>query len=356
MAEDNRFDRLMTWADGVLQRRYGTVHWRCETLAGDASFRRYFRVSLEVAPHSHLLMDAPPAQEDCHPFVHVAQALLMHGVPAPAVLAADLDAGFLLLEDFGDALYLPALEQARDGDGPAGGQQAEALYGRAFDVLSRIQRLPADDLPACDRATLHGEMALFDHWFCGELLQAPVGGPRRTLLEAVCRELEDSALAQPQVFVHRDYHSRNLILRRQDPDGAPGVIDFQDAVRGPVTYDPVSLLRDCYIVWPEEQVERMALQYRDRLLAQGTVREYSDEAFLRDFDLMGLQRHLKVLGIFSRLWLRDGKPRYLSDLPVVMAYVRSVSARYPSLRDFHDWFAGELMPVAEQRLAEERPA
>jgi len=355
MTGADRSDRLMAWAANALRYRYGGVSWRCEALAGDASFRRYFRVSLDSAPHSLLLMDAPPPHEDCRPFLRVAQLLRMHGVPAPAVLAADPDGGFLLLEDFGDGLYLPALQRARDGGGPSGQGQAATLYDRAFTVLSRIQRIPAGDLPAYDRGELHREMALFDHWFCGELLQSPVGGARRMMLDTVYRELEDSALAQPQVFVHRDYHSRNLMLRRQAPDGQPGVIDFQDAARGPVTYDPVSLLRDCYIVWPAEQVERLALQYRDRLLSQGTVREYSAAAFLRDFDLMGLQRHLKVLGIFSRLWLRDGKPRYLDDLPVVMAYVRSVSSRYPSLQAFHDWFTGELMPLAERRLAE-RPA
>jgi aminoglycoside/choline kinase family phosphotransferase len=168
----------------------------------------------------------------------------------------------------------------------------------------------------------------------------------------VYRELEDSALAQPQVFVHRDYHSRNLMLRRQDPDGLPGVIDFQDAVRGPVTYDPVSLLRDCYIVWPADRVEALALGYRDELFRHGIVAEYSDAEFLRDFDLMGLQRHLKVLGIFSRLYLRDGKSRYLGDLPVVMDYVRTVSARHPSLQAFHEWFTADLVPLAGRRLAE----
>ncbi|MEX1196730.1 MAG: phosphotransferase [Pseudohongiellaceae bacterium] len=354
MAGDERYERLLEWADGALRHRHGSIEWRISGLDGDASFRRYFRVELDEAPHRYLLMDAPPPQEDCRPFVRVAQQLLRHAVPAPAVLAAELDAGFLLLEDFGDQLYLQALQQAVEEQGADGGEPAVELYRRAIDALLRIQPLPTGDLPRYDRKELHREMGLFDEWFCGGLLEQPVEGDRRELLETVYRELEDSALAQPQVFVHRDFHSRNLMRRRQDPDGLPGVIDFQDAVCGPVTYDPVSLLRDCYIVWPAERVEAMALYYRDELIRQGVVAKYGDEAFLRDFDLMGLQRHIKVLGIFSRLWLRDGKSRYLEDLPVVIDYVRTVSARYPSLEAFHNWFAGELAPRAERRLAELR--
>ncbi|MGM0632043.1 MAG: aminoglycoside phosphotransferase family protein [Pseudomonadota bacterium] len=352
---DERGDRLREWADRVVRGRHGPGGHRIEPMGGDASFRRYFRLHLEQPPYQYLLMDAPPEQEDCRPFVLVAQRLLAHGVPAPAVLAADLDEGFLLLQDFGDALYLPALEQARQLHGPDGGTEAAALYDRALAALLRLQRLPVTDLPLYDRDALRREMGLFDEWFCAALLRHPVRGERRGELDAVYRLLEDSALAQPRVLVHRDYHSRNLMLRRQQPDGLPGVIDFQDAVCGPVTYDLVSLLRDCYIVWTPETVRSMALRYRDRLLEQGVVPEYSDERFLRDFDLMGLQRHLKVLGIFSRLYLRDGKPRYLGDLPAVMEYVRRVAAAHPSLQAFHDWFAGELMPLAEARLAERRP-
>lgn len=354
MDGDERFERLREWAGDVLGHRHAGAHWRVSPLGGDASFRRYFRVHLDEAPHSYLLMDAPPPREDCRPFVRVAQQLLAHGVPAPAVLAAELDEGYLLLEDFGDELYLSALQQAVEQYGPDGGARAAELYHLAFDALLRIQAVPAGELPAYDRQALRREMALFDEWFCGGLLEQPVESDRRVLLEAVYSELEDSALAQPQVFVHRDYHSRNLMLRRQNPDGLPGVIDFQDAVRGPVTYDPVSLLRDCYIVWPAEQVEEMALRYRDDLVRHGIVTGYGDEDFLRDFDLMGLQRHIKVLGIFSRLYLRDGKSRYLGDLPVVMDYVRTVSARHPSLHAFHEWFAGDLMPSASRRLAELR--
>lgn len=347
MEFDDRAAQLRDWTARVLKERHdpATLRWDMEPLTGDASFRRYFRLTLHSETLSYMLMDAPPDREDCRPFLQIADLLRDHGVPAPRISAVDLDQGFMMLEDFGDSLYLPALTAARrQGDE----QQVDRLYGAALDCLARIQAVPAETLAPYDRALLHREMALFDEWFCAGLLGRAPDGQGRSLLDTLYRHLEDRALAQPQVFVHRDYHSRNLMIR--GAEALPGVIDFQDAVRGPVTYDLVSLLRDCYIVWPQAWVRERALAYLRELQAAGRCIDYAEADFLQDFDLMGLQRHLKVLGIFSRLYLRDGKARYLSDLPVVMDYVLEVTRRHAALQPFHDWFAAQCLPLARQRL------
>lgn len=358
---DQRLNALAVWARQCLQEMAGggplegTIH----TVSGDASFRRYFRIVLPAAPGSvkpHLqallsasrfiLVDAPPAHEDCRRFVRVAQLFRAAGMLTPRVLRADFEQGFMLLEDFGDALYLPALQTAAGAD---------ALYTAALSALLELQaRGNGSELAPYSRQMLRTEMSLFDHWFCERFLEVSLNDEELALLDRTWTFLEDAALAQPQVCVHRDYHSRNLMILNADVRHAPGVIDFQDAVRGPCTYDLVSLLRDCYIVWPQERVRHWALQFRAKAVQReilSGVGPEADAAFLRDFDLMGLQRHIKVIGIFCRLNLRDGKPRYMADVPLVIDYVQRVAAMHPEMAQFNHWFQNRVLPIARPRLA-----
>lgn len=315
-------------------------------LAGDASFRRYFRA--RAGGRSWIVALAPPATEKNREFVAVANWLVAAGVSAPGVLAADLERGFLLLPDLGDRQYLPELDA----------RSADALYADALAALLRMQRADAStfagwQLPDYDAGLLGREMALFPEWFAERLLGLELRGDERELLQRTFALLTDSALSQPQVFVHRDYHSRNLLVLEQ---GNPGVLDFQDAVRGAITYDLVSLLRDCYIRWPEARVRGWALGYRDMARQAGLLGEVDDATFMRWFDLMGLQRHLKVLGIFARLWLRDGKAGYLGDLALVQHYTLDVAGRYPELAEFTAWFRARLLPaIAAQPWAAAPP-
>ncbi|MDQ5909391.1 MAG: N-acetylmuramate 1-kinase [Pseudomonadota bacterium] len=287
--------------------------------SSDASFRRYFRVWYN--DQTRIVMDAPPDQEDCRPFVAMAQAMRGLGLNTPEVLAEDLDQGFLLLTDFGSRQYLPELD-ARSVPG---------LYDDALEALARLQ-IGGDPgsplLPPYDSALLHREMELFREWFLGKLLGLKLTDGEQQVLNQTFALLADNALEQPRVWVHRDYHSRNLMIT--DPDN-PGVLDFQDAVVGAVTYDLVSLLRDCYIAWPRPQVEAWVLDYRKRLRALGMNGLEDADQFLRWFDLMGVQRHLKATGIFARLNLRDGKPGYLRDIPRTLGYVLEVAGRYSEL-------------------------
>jgi aminoglycoside/choline kinase family phosphotransferase len=258
----------------------------------------------------------------------VARALRAIGLNVPEVLATDLDAGFLLVSDLGSTLYLDVLDEA----------SVERLYGDALGALLTLQAHdPLDGLPPYDRGRLLAELELFPEWFLGRHLGRPPGAAERRVIDAAFERLIASALEQPQVTVHRDYHSRNLM---QVADNNPGILDFQDAVVGPVTYDLVSLLRDCYLRWPRARVEGWALGYHALAVQSGVLRERDEVRFLRWFDLMGLQRHLKVLGIFARLWHRDGKPGYLGDLPRVLDYAVEVAADYPELAALHDLLAG----------------
>ncbi|MBK8535758.1 MAG: phosphotransferase [Candidatus Competibacteraceae bacterium] len=287
--------------------------------SSDASFRRYFRVWYDG--QTRIVMDAPPAQEDCRPFVAMAQALRGLGLNAPEVLAGDLDQGLLLLTDLGSRQYLAELDDHR----------VSGLYDDALAALARLQ-IGGDPgsalLPPYDSALLHREMELFRDWFLGRLLGLNLSEDEHHLLDHTFALLTDNALEQPRVWVHRDYHSRNLMIT--DPDN-PGILDFQDAVVGAVTYDLVSLLRDCYVAWPRSQVEAWALDYRVRLRALGMSGLDDAGQFLRWFDLMGVQRHLKAIGIFARLNLRDGKPGYLGDIPRTLGYVLEVAGRYAEL-------------------------
>lgn len=313
-------------------------------VAGDASARRYFRLSF--TGESFIAVESPPASEKNAQFLAMRDVLESAGLCVPGLVAADLERGFLLLGDLGDRLLLAEL--AAD--------TVDERYCEAFDVLQRLGAAdPADpDWPQYDEALLREELSRFPQWFAGRLLGTEV--PSEAGWDALVRCLVDSALEQPRVLVHRDFHSRNLMPQA---NGALGVIDFQDAVIGPVTYDLVSLLRDCYVRWPPQQVQSWALAYLERLRKAQLDTEITAARFLRWFDLMGLQRHLKVLGTFARLYLRDGKPAYLDDLPLVLRYVSEVLDAYrdsiPEVKPFAHWFESALVPaVAAQDWSQGR--
>ena len=349
--ENSREAQLRHWVNQELARLDNTasadiaVSW--SAVSGDASFRRYFRISMPG--RDYIAVDAPPEQEDSMTFVKVARLLAKADVWVPTVYAKDFDQGFMLLEDFGDRVLLDSLLEAqRNGDN----EQADRLYTAAIDTLVEFQiKADKDVLGPYDRRLLHSEMVLFEEWFCQALLQKQLTAAERNMLEGTLALLEDAALAQPTVLVHRDYHSRNLILLNSD--ARPGIIDFQDAVSGPYTYDLVSLLRDCYICWSRQQVAGWAAYYLKRAQLQGLHPGISPEQLVRDFDLMGLQRHLKVMGIFSRLYLRDNRSAYLADIPRVAQYILEVSGQYPQLEPFRDWFQHIVLPLANDRLSTE---
>lgn len=311
---------LLDWLHAVLP----MAPARIAPASSDASFRRYFRVWYDG--QTRIVMDAPPDKEDCRPFVAIAQALRGLGLNAPEVLAADFDRGLLLLTDLGDRQYLAELDE----------RSVPGLYGDALEALARLQ-VGGDPgsclLPPYDSALLHREMELFRDWFLGRQVGLKLREDEHHILDRAFALLADNALEQPRVWVHRDYHSRNLMVTAPDN---PGVLDFQDAVVGAVTYDLVSLLRDCYIAWPRERVEAWALTHRARLRALGMAGLEDTGQFLRWFDLMGVQRHLKATGIFARLNLRDGKPGYLHDIPRTLGYVLAVAGRYPELKALGD--------------------
>lgn len=285
--------------------------------SSDASFRRYWR--LDHGGSSLILMDAPPEQEDCGRYADLARRLRAVGINTPEIHGEDLAQGFLAISDFGERLYLQELDAAN----------ADRLYGDALAALAVIQACgPLDGLPLYDGPFLERELGIFHEWFLGRLLDLTLDDRAQTDWEAGCKTLVDSALEQPRVCVHRDYHSRNLMVT--DPP-SPGVLDFQDAVVGPVTYDLVSLLRDCYIAWEPDRVDEWALGYLHLAIQSGILPEVEHERFMQWFDLMGVQRHLKACGIFARLHIRDGKPQYLGDIPRTLGYVRTVAARYPAL-------------------------
>jgi aminoglycoside/choline kinase family phosphotransferase len=282
--------------------------------SADASFRRYFRVSDTHTGQTFVVMDAPPDKEDCEPFVHITRLLRGVNVNAPDIITMDLAQGFLLLDDLGDRQYLDELDA----------NNCEDLYNDALTALTNMQRIE-DHLPPYDRQRLSDEMGLFEPWYLNRHLGISLDSQQQAVLGSIFDLLIESALEQPQVFVHRDYHSRNLMLVDSNN---PGVIDYQDAVIGPVTYDLVSLFKDCYIEWPRARVEA----WLDSYLRQTAVDIPADrQQFIRWFDLMGVQRHLKVLGIFSRLNYRDGKPQYLNDLPLTLKYVLDSCAQYDEL-------------------------
>ncbi|MGB5339410.1 MAG: phosphotransferase [Gammaproteobacteria bacterium] len=323
-----RLEVLKHW----LEHELDLADFTLKPASSDASFRRYYRISHEGA--SYIVMDAPPDKEDSGPFITVARLFLDVGLNVPEVMDEDLELGFLLLTDLGNRLYLDALND----------NTADRLYGDALGALVTIQASVSayGVLPDYDYRLLMSEMGLFREWLVGQHLGISPGSAQSRLIDQAFTVLAENALAQPQVCVHRDYHSRNLMVTAQN---SPGIIDFQDAVIGPVTYDLVSLLRDCYIEWPQARVEGWALGYHELAMQSGILRaeECDAAAFLRWFDLMGMQRHLKAAGIFARLNHRDGKPGYLGDIPRTLGYVTQVAGRYPDLAAFGKFVEREVM-------------
>lgn len=341
---DERREQLRAWSGMCLKEQGIADEFSFSMVSGDASFRRYFRASTEQ--QTFIAVDAPPATEDSETFIAVDELLRQAGVRVPEVFASDLQQGFMLLEDFGDDTYLPKLLAAQARNDSAVPRQ---LYGDAIAALVTLQaRSNKERLDPYDRDELRREMSVFTEWMCVGMFAMKLGDEEQTLLDDTMEFLENAALSQTRVVVHRDYHSRNLLVLA-DGD-SPGVIDFQDAVLGPYTYDLVSLLRDCYVRWPQQDLDFWADQYFAQAQASNIITGVSRAQFIRDFDLMGLQRHMKVLGVFSRLALRDNKTGYLADIPRVIHYFLEVSHRYPEMAGFLDWFQAEVMPRAREKF------
>lgn len=309
----------------------GRNDFALEPASSDASFRRYWRTGGQG--NTIIIMDAPPEHEDCGRFADLAQELRAIGLNTPEIYAQDRANGFLACSDLGDRLYLAELDD----------QSADRLYGDALAALAVIQaRGATDGLPVYDAPFLHRELEIFREWFLIRHLGLSLSPAEQAGWDRACGHLVASALEQPQVYVHRDYHSRNLMIT--DPP-SPGILDFQDAVVGPVTYDLVSLLKDCYIAWQPERVTDWALGYLRLATRSGILPELDPARFLRWFDLMGTQRHLKACGIFARLKHRDAKPHYLNDIPRTLGYVRAVTAHYPELDDLDRLLAERVQPL-----------
>jgi len=332
---DARLAALSDWLRNDLNQVVDAIR----PASSDASFRRYFRAWLDGT--SYIVMDAPPPYEDVRPFIDISRLMRGTGIQAPAIHAQDTQHGFLLLDDFGSHCYLDKLDA----------ESADALYGDAMTSLTRLQRgvdVDSCHLPPYDETLLRAEMNHFRDWFLTRLLGIELYHSEITLLEKTWALLIDAALEQPRVCVHRDFHSRNLMVTEREN---PGVLDFQDAVIGPITYDLVSLLRDCYIAWPQHRVDGWVRDYHLRLIEAGLASRGEAEEFTRWFDLMGVQRHLKAIGIFSRLKLRDGKSGYLGDIPRTLSYVTTVCNRYPELSDFLRFVQSSVLDRANAALA-----
>ncbi|WP_278398650.1 aminoglycoside phosphotransferase family protein [Stutzerimonas kunmingensis] len=328
--QDQRLLDLSAWLEQQLPEVFVRCGWgevpaaQLTAASSDASFRRYFR--WQGGERSLIVMDAPPPQEDCRPFVKVAQMLDQAGVHVPQILASDLERGFLLLTDLGRQTYLDVIDQSN----------AEQLFEDAVEALLKFQLHPvAQPMPAYDEALLRRELQLFPEWYVQRHLGHSFSEAQQGAWERICRQLIDSALAQPRVLVHRDYMPRNLMISEPNP----GVLDFQDAVLGPVSYDITSLFKDAFLSWPEAQVRAWLEGYWHKARAAGVTLPESLDEFLRASDLMGLQRHLKVIGIFARICYRDGKPRYLADVPRFFAYIEAVLARRPELAELQQLLA-----------------
>ncbi len=317
-----RLQQLNEWLTIVL----GGADFSLAPASADASFRRYFRVAVEG--RTLIAMDAPPPQEDCRPFVHAAEILADAGLNVPRIVEKNLEQGFLLLGDLGDTTYLSALDAAQNNP-----DIANALYRDAIEALVKMQSASRQGVfPPYDEALLMREMNLFPGWYIAKHLQIELDAKQQAVLREVFAILAQNALGQGQVYVHRDYHSRNLMLCDAAHGSNPGVLDFQDAVYGAITYDLASLLKDAYIQWPEEQVIDWAVRYWQAAKKAGLPVPEDFSEFYRDFEWVGAQRHIKILGIFARLYHRDGKDGYLKDMPLVMDYLRRVCARYVELR------------------------
>lgn len=300
-----------------------------ESLRSDASFRSYYRVKQQ--DFSYVVMDAPPEREKTDLFVEIAKLWRTHALPVPQVFAWEKQKGYVLLSDFGDTLLLDVLNESN----------VETYYQQAIDLLVHLQERAPRNLPHFDESYIRLELGLFQEWFCEKLLGHSLSESDQQIIESTDQLLVENCLMQPQVTIHRDYHSRNLMVLEEAEHF--GLIDFQDAMIGPITYDLVSILKDCYVQWPPEKIETWAMNYFVKVKEHHPA--LSDfEEFMMWFDLTGLQRHLKVLGIFSRLKLRDNKPRYVHDMPRIMRYVTDVTARYEALAPFDDWLNEVILP------------
>ena len=317
MNTDTRLAELDNW----LKENFGNIEYSLTPVSGDASFRRYFRfISQEL---NYIAVDSPPEKENNEAFVHVTHLLGAEGLPVPHIHYSSLDFGFFLISDLGDELLLNALNE----------NNANELYKKSLNALAVIQQTSASSLPLYDEKLLLQEMELFREWFLTQHLSYELSKQDNELFDKTFTTLVDNALQQPQVFVHRDYHSRNLM----NIEGKyPGIIDYQDAVQGPITYDLVSLLRDCYVTWPEEKVKDLAIEFYNNLNNE-ILKNTNAEKFLKWFDLMGIQRHLKAIGIFSRLNIRDSKPNYLSDIPRTLNYIKMIAKNYAETKQLAEF-------------------
>lgn len=326
----DRRKALETWLVQVLG-----ADFKLTTASADASFRRYFRV--HMPDHTLIAMDAPPPQEDCRPFVAIAKLLQAAGLNVPRILAQDLSQGFLLLSDLGDTTYLSLLQQHQRntlGDQIKAEAVCSKLYEEATSALVQLQQATCPNvLPAYDAGLLNREMQLFPDWYVAQHLSTTLSDSDQKVLTQTFALLTQNILVQTQVYVHRDYHSRNLMVC--DAGSNPGILDFQDAVEGPITYDLVSLLKDAYIAWPEEVVLDLAIRFWQKARKAGLQVPEDFAVFYRDFEWMGVQRHIKVMGIFARLYHRDGKDGYLKDMPTVLQYLYQTCERYVELHPFY---------------------
>jgi aminoglycoside/choline kinase family phosphotransferase len=328
---DKRLEALNYWLTEVL----GFNNYQIAPASADASFRRYFRVIHDGS--SHIVMDAPPEKENCQPFIKLSGLLDKLGLHVPVIKQLDLAQGFLLLTDLGSQVYLDKLDE----------DSVDNLYTDAINALVHMQSYQGNDIPDYDQDLLRSEMELFREWYLGQHLKITLDTAQQEMIDAAFTFLADTALAQPKVLVHRDYHSRNLMVCENNN---PGILDFQDAVIGPVTYDLVSLLRDCYISWPPGKVEGWVADYHKQATQAGILNNIELEQLFYWFDLMGIQRHLKASGIFARLNYRDNKPGYLNDIPRTLGYIKLVAPRYPQLSAFAEFI--ELITQDKQLTAE----
>ncbi len=345
-------ERLLALTGWVIE-KLETPEISFNSLTGDASFRRYYRIEILtdqlpalVSQRTLIVMDAPPPREDCRPFLAISEMLGRHNVRIPKVIASDVTLGFIILEDFGDTVLSQVLTAAN----------VDALYSQAMNQLIELQQTPPLErypLPAYGEIKLVDEMSLFDEWFLRKFLMLKPSPEENALLMGTYDFLANQALRQPQVVVHRDYHCRNLMVLNDSEE--LGVIDFQDAVIGPVTYDIVSLLRDAYVQWPAEKVQEWLKTYWERQSVNGRLGKTSFAELQQWFDWMGAQRHLKVLGIFARLYFRDGKDGYLNDLPLVLFYLLSETKDHPQLSTFHQWLCDRVLPTFLVEVPESMP-
>ena len=328
MPGDKRLQQLENW----LHNQLSLAPFSIEVASADASFRRYFRVIGDK--QTWIAMDAPPDKENCEPFVHIATMIEAAGVQAPHIYHWNKDEGFMLISDLGSQAYLDLLTNS----------SASSLYEDAIDSIIKMQGL-RNHIPAYDETLLHNEMNLFRDWYLGSHLNIQLSHQQNAVLDDCFQRLAENALQQPRVFVHRDYHSRNLMFTNT---GNPGVIDFQDAVMGAISYDLVSLLKDCYIAWPRNKV----IEWVNYFLHHNPLtKNIAAEQFIRWFDLMGMQRHLKAAGIFARLNHRDGKPGYLKDIPRTLTYIFDVCSRYEELQPIAE-LLHQLGIIADQQMLE----